>query len=88
MTLLMSSCTRTARAIADGERGSSLCWLVDDPSPLLCRQTGAGENRREEEGGGGGEGEIKMRSEIKKHTQIKLLKHPNLHTPVPLLWCF
>ncbi len=36
MTLLMLSWTRTARAMADGDRGSSLCWLVEDPSPLLC----------------------------------------------------
>lgn len=34
MTLLMSSWTRTAWAMAWGERGSSLCWLVEEPSPL------------------------------------------------------
>ena len=41
MTLLMSSWTRTAKAMAEGERGSSLCWLVDDPSPLLYRGQGS-----------------------------------------------
>lgn len=34
MTLLISSCTRTAWAMAWGERGSSLCWLAEEPSPL------------------------------------------------------
>ena len=35
MTLLTSSCTRTAAAIAAGDLAcSSLCWLVEEPSPL------------------------------------------------------
>ena len=54
MTLLMSSWTLTARAMAEGERCSSLCWLVDDPSPLLCGEgwVGQGAGQEEEEGEG------------------------------------
>lgn len=48
MTLLMLSWTRTARAMAEGERGSSLCWLVDDPSPLLRQAWGGGEREGKE----------------------------------------
>ena len=40
MTLLMLSWTLTARAMAEGDRGSSLCWLVEEPSPLLCGRRG------------------------------------------------
>ena len=62
MTLLMSSWTRTARAMAEGERGSSLCWLVEEPSPLLCKhgnvcvrgeREGEGKGHHKGEGRGG-----------------------------------
>ena len=44
MTLHIPSCTRTACAMAAGERGSSLCWLVELPSPLM---KGSREEHRE-----------------------------------------
>ena len=44
MTLLMSSCTLTARAMAEAERGSSLCWLVEDPSLWSMAEGGRDKN--------------------------------------------
>ena len=73
MTLLMSSWTRTACAMACGDRGSSLCWLVDEPSPLLCVRCAEGEEERRGWGWGEGEGDVKGLGGVKERCKLNWL---------------